>query len=338
MADGSRTVEIEADAAAAEAAREAKAEVLERAAKVESADTLPPPRRWARRRPTRPARNRSGPSSSSTSGSPTFNSVEFGIYKHSRNRAKSRQFTSDMDIFAEMIEDGERTGLLGYREDLWRKNTGMDKRLVFKLFNETVNWRATMDLMIGRSLQLTLGARGLPVTCFSINVGDHDQHGLPGALGQQVAARCRRTSRSSCWRTASRSSTGCGATSSISAATTRSTITATRRSAGSTARCSRSAASGRARVKAEHADPRLHDRAQAVLRHADLQRRLPPPHAHAGARGRRRQATTPKLEKQEADLYMNPAARGEVGLMSAAMPTVGRDGDRLRSYRRPEQR
>ena len=79
-----------------------------------------------------------------------------------------------MDIFAEVIEKGERTGLLGYREDLWRKNTGMDKRLVFKLFNETVNWRATMDLMIGRSLQLTLGARGLPVTCFSINVGDHD--------------------------------------------------------------------------------------------------------------------------------------------------------------------
>jgi hypothetical protein len=31
-----------------------------------------------------------------------------------------------------------------------------------------------MDLMIGRSLQLTLGARGLPVTCFSINVGDHE--------------------------------------------------------------------------------------------------------------------------------------------------------------------
>ena len=79
-----------------------------------------------------------------------------------------------MDIFAEVIEKGERTGLLGYREDLWRDNTGMDKRLVFKLFNETVNWRATMDLMIGRSLQLTLGARGLPVTCFSINVGDHD--------------------------------------------------------------------------------------------------------------------------------------------------------------------
>jgi hypothetical protein len=35
--------------------------------------------------------------------------VEFGLYKHSRNQAKSRQFTSDMDIFAEVIEHGERT-------------------------------------------------------------------------------------------------------------------------------------------------------------------------------------------------------------------------------------
>jgi hypothetical protein len=31
-----------------------------------------------------------------------------------------------------------------------------------------------MDLMLSRSLQLTLGARGLPVTCFSVNAGDHD--------------------------------------------------------------------------------------------------------------------------------------------------------------------
>jgi hypothetical protein len=103
-----------------------------------------------------------------------FHSVTFGLYKHSRNQAKSRQFTSDMDIFAEVIVHGERTGLLGYREDLWRKHAGMDRRLVLKLFNETLNWRASMDLMIGRSLQLTLGARGLPVTAFSINAGDHD--------------------------------------------------------------------------------------------------------------------------------------------------------------------
>lgn len=101
-----------------------------------------------------------------------LNSVEFGIYKRSRNKAKSRQFTSDMDVFAEVIENGERTGLIGYREDLWKDNTGMDKRLVFKLFNETLNWRATMDLMLGRSLQQTIGARGLPVMTYSINTDD----------------------------------------------------------------------------------------------------------------------------------------------------------------------
>jgi hypothetical protein len=167
MADGSGTREVAAGAAAAEAAREEKAEELARGRR----EVVPAP----------------GPKAKAAKGKSdgwaefkvdvwitNFNSVEFGIYKRSRNRAKSRQFTSDMDIFAEVIENGGRTGLIGYREDLWKKNTGMDKRLVFKLFTEAVNWRATMDLMIGRSLQLTLGARGLPVTCFSLNTGDHD--------------------------------------------------------------------------------------------------------------------------------------------------------------------
>ncbi len=173
MADGSRTVELEADAAAAEAAREAKAEVLERASK--TADAEPPPlTKSARPKSAKPGKKSQWAEFTVDVWITNFNSIEFGIYKRSRNRAKSRQFTSDMDIFAEVIEDGERTGLLGYREDLWTKNTGMDKRLVFKLFSDAVNWRATMDLMIGRSLQLTLGARGLPVTCFSINTGDHD--------------------------------------------------------------------------------------------------------------------------------------------------------------------
>lgn len=167
MADGSRTALIEAENAAAEAAREAKQEVLEQA-----------PSAVSTTRKQRP-KARSGKDQWHNFvvdvWITNFNSVEFGIYKHTRNKAKSRQFTSDMDIFAEVLENGERTGLLGYREDLWKKNTGMDKRLVFKLFGEKLNWHATMDLMIGRSLQLTLGARGLPVIAFSINVGDHEQ-------------------------------------------------------------------------------------------------------------------------------------------------------------------
>jgi hypothetical protein len=101
-----------------------------------------------------------------------FNFTEFGIYKRSRNKAKSRQFTSDMDIFAEIIEDGKRTGLLGYREELWKNKTGMDKRLVFKLFTDSLGWKATADLMLGRSIQQTIGARGLPVMTYSINTDD----------------------------------------------------------------------------------------------------------------------------------------------------------------------
>jgi hypothetical protein len=104
-----------------------------------------------------------------------FNFTEFGFYKNSRNRAKSRQFTTDMDIFAEVTENGERTGLLGYREELWKKPANsMDKRLVVKLFSGDLNWRATMDLMVGRSLQQTVGARGFPVTSYSINTNDDD--------------------------------------------------------------------------------------------------------------------------------------------------------------------
>ena len=104
-----------------------------------------------------------------------FNFTEFGFYKNTRNRAKSRQFTTDMDIFAEVTENGERTGLLGYREELWKKPANsMDKRLVVKLFSGEINWRATMDLMVGRSLQQTVGARGFPVTSYSINTNDDD--------------------------------------------------------------------------------------------------------------------------------------------------------------------
>ena len=162
------------------------------AARVDAKSRTPPPRDAAARRARRGARGRAAQSDAllQEGGRPrkaaadgwyrfvvdiwitNLNLTEFGIYKRSRNRAKSRQFTSDMDIFAEVIENGERTGLIGYREDLWEKAEGMDKRLVFKLFNETLNWRATMDLMIGRSLQQTIAARGLPVMTYSINTDE----------------------------------------------------------------------------------------------------------------------------------------------------------------------
>lgn len=165
MADGSRTIEIEAEAAGAEAAREAKAEVLER-----EAYKLPVP---TGKRSQRVRRGKGDWHEFTVDVWITnLNSVEFGIFKHSRNRAKSRQFTLDMDVFAEVIENGERTGLIAYREDLWKKQEGMDRRLVLRLFGDKLNWRATMDLMLARSLQLTIGSRGIPVSAYSINTGE----------------------------------------------------------------------------------------------------------------------------------------------------------------------
>lgn len=162
----------EANSAAGDAAREARADVLEWWRANDDANGGEPKISW---RTTRASR--------STNEWHKFvvdvwltdlNPTEFGVYKRSRNRARSRQFTNDMDIYADVIENGERTGLIGYRKGPWKENSGMDRRLIFKLFTKSLGWRATMDLMVGRSLQLTIGARGLPVTAYAINTDDDD--------------------------------------------------------------------------------------------------------------------------------------------------------------------
>ena len=171
MADGSgkpAAILREAEAAAAEAAAEARADVIER-----SGVEVPPKARHSRAsRQVKP--NKAWHEFEVDVWLTDLNDVEFGIYKHSRNKAKSRQFTSDMDIYAEVIEGGERTGLIGYRRELWQKSQGMERRLVMKLFNETLNWRASMDMMIGRSLQQSVASRGVPVSSYAMNIGDHE--------------------------------------------------------------------------------------------------------------------------------------------------------------------
>ena len=162
------TATIEANNAAADAAREARDEALDKAAKSPSPAAAP-------KKSAPVAGNGKWDAFQVDVWLTDLNSVEFGFWKKDRNKAKSRQFTSDMDVLGEVTENGERTGLIGYREDLWVKKTGTDKRLVFKLFGEKLNWHATMDLMVARSLQLTLGAHGFPVVAFSMNTGGHDQ-------------------------------------------------------------------------------------------------------------------------------------------------------------------
>ncbi len=176
MADGSQARQFTTDQAAADAAREARADTPVKApaiGKVSAAEA-----KAAKGLPAHASRQvKAGKDFHEFNVDvwiTNLNSIEFGFWKRDRNKGKSRQFTSDMDIFAEVTENGERTGLLGYREELWKKKTGMDKRLVFKLFNESLNWRATMDLMLARSLQLTFGAKGEPVIAFSANLNDHE--------------------------------------------------------------------------------------------------------------------------------------------------------------------
>ena len=163
-------VEVEARNAAADAAADARADVREEASKAKAAVTK-----------LEKAKSAANDALKATWKEFTvdvwitpFNSIEFGFWKRDRNRGKSRQFTTDMDVFAEINENGERTGVLGYRKELWNGTSGTDKRLVFKLFSETLNWRASMDMMLGRSIQQTIGARGLPVTTYSINTSTDD--------------------------------------------------------------------------------------------------------------------------------------------------------------------
>lgn len=166
-----KVVDAKAEAAAAEAARDAREDALKEAAANAPAPAPTPAKTTSKKKVSKRAKDEWDRFTVDI-WITNFNWIEFGLYRHTRNRAKSRQFTSDMDIFGEIIEDGKRTGLFGYREDAWKKADGMQKRLVFRLFTDKLNWRATMDLMIGRSLQQTIGARGMPVMTYSINTDD----------------------------------------------------------------------------------------------------------------------------------------------------------------------
>ena len=64
---------------------------------------------------------------------------------------------------------GRRARLrITYREALWKAEKPGEKRLVLKLFTPSMNWRASMEMLVGRSVQLSTGAGGFPVIAYSI--------------------------------------------------------------------------------------------------------------------------------------------------------------------------
>ena len=104
-----------------------------------------------------------------------LNTAELGIMKRTQNEAASDQFTKDMELHGQTVVNGKREALIGYRQELWDASEGFERRLVVKLFSETLSWRGTAEMMIGRSLQLSLGAGGRPMQVFSINLARHNQ-------------------------------------------------------------------------------------------------------------------------------------------------------------------
>ncbi|HPE49590.1 MAG TPA: hypothetical protein PLR76_14395 [Hyphomonas sp.] len=104
-----------------------------------------------------------------------INTTELGILVHTRHEAASDQFTKDMEIIGQIRDGRERTGLIAYRKELWKDGKDMKRRLVLKLFSEGMHWKGTLELMMGRSLQLSVGAKGVPVSAYSLNLARQDQ-------------------------------------------------------------------------------------------------------------------------------------------------------------------
>ncbi|MEM7327283.1 MAG: hypothetical protein AAF437_01010 [Pseudomonadota bacterium] len=104
-----------------------------------------------------------------------LNTAEIGIMKRTQNEAASDQFTKDMELYGQTVVDGKREALIGYRQELWDASEGFDRRLVIKLFSESLGWRGSAEMMLGRSLQLSLSAGGEALPVFSINLARHDQ-------------------------------------------------------------------------------------------------------------------------------------------------------------------
>lgn len=94
--------------------------------------------------------------------------VEVGLKKEEELRSKSRQFTKDMDIIGEVKRNGEENGYVAFRESPW-KVENPNKYLVIKYFSKSINWKASLEQLVAKSLMQSLSA-DLPLPTFMINI------------------------------------------------------------------------------------------------------------------------------------------------------------------------
>jgi hypothetical protein len=95
---------------------------------------------------------------------------EIGIRQKDQQRARSRQFSKDMDLFGAVKIGNEEAGNVGYRETELAEGAeekGRIKRLIVRYFSEKENWVASMEEDTIKGLMRTL-AHKMPLPCFNI--------------------------------------------------------------------------------------------------------------------------------------------------------------------------
>ncbi|MFV2014752.1 MAG: hypothetical protein ACC656_04950 [Candidatus Heimdallarchaeota archaeon] len=95
--------------------------------------------------------------------------IEVGVKQDEQHRAKSRQFSKDMDIIGE-YKDGDRKGYVAYRTTPWdEEKDDLKRKIVIKSFTESMSWKGTLEEMIGRGLAQTFAA-GKSLPTFIMNL------------------------------------------------------------------------------------------------------------------------------------------------------------------------
>ncbi|MHA1267505.1 MAG: hypothetical protein ACTSRS_19880 [Candidatus Helarchaeota archaeon] len=94
---------------------------------------------------------------------------EIGIRQKDQQRAKSRQFSKDMDLYGEVKINKEKAGNIGYRTTEWEDDLskGQLKRLVIRYFSEKERWLASIEEDTIRGLTLSVSYQR-PIPAFRV--------------------------------------------------------------------------------------------------------------------------------------------------------------------------
>lgn len=103
---------------------------------------------------------------------------EIGIRQKEVLMSQSRQFTKDMDLFADMKKDKNKFGVIGYRKSIWEEDelrsagqSIFSQKLVIKAFSQSetgnISWWGSIEELVGRSVAKSYGT-GTPLPVFAV--------------------------------------------------------------------------------------------------------------------------------------------------------------------------